>query len=347
VQRTLFGAHRHRYRPESDLAVSKEGGAIEPILFVLIGAGTYVGWNIGANDTANCIVTTLGCGLVSFRTAVILVTIFAILGAVLQGEHVMKTIGTGIVSTELNYRAILVSMICSGFFVTLATFFRIPVSTSQAIVGGVVGIGLATGAQVNYSKFLTIAESWVLCPILVMALSYALSHLMSLILRRLQFGAMLVQNAIGWLAILSACYVAYSMGANNAGNAVGPIANLGIVSPKVLLLIGGVAIAVGAATYGKKVADTVGKGITPLDIPGAFVAQISSAAGMHLFTMLGIPVSTSSAIVGAVVGVGLVKGASAIRRKTIVTIMIGWVATPLMAGLSSFGLYKLIGLIVG
>jgi len=258
----------------------------------------------------------------------------------------MKTIGTGIVSTELNYRAILVSMLCSGFFVTLATFFRIPVSTSQAIVGGVIGIGLAVGAEINYSKVITIAGSWVLCPILVMVLSYLLSHVMGYILRRLQYGAMLVQNAIGWLAIFSACYVAYSMGANNAGNAVGPIANLGIMPTKMLLLIGGISIAIGAATYGRKVAETVGKGITPLDIPGAFVAQISSAFGMHLFSMLGIPVSTSSAIVGAVVGVGLVKGASAIQRKTILTILLGWVFTPLLAGGSSFVLYRLINMLL-
>jgi PiT family inorganic phosphate transporter len=282
--------------------------------------------------------------LISFKNAVILVALFSILGAILQGEHVMKTIGTGIVSAELNHRAILVSMLCSGFFVTLATFFRIPVSTSQAIVGGVIGIGLAVGAEVNYSKIATIAGSWVFCPILVMGLSYVLSHAMGYILRRLQYGAMLVQNAIGWLAIFSACYVAYSMGANNAGNAVGPIANLGIVPTKMLLLIGGVSIAIGAATYGRKVADTVGKGITPLDIPGAFVAQISSAFGMHLFSMLGIPVSTSSAIVGAVVGVGLVKGANAIRRKTIITIVAGWVFTPILTGVSSFVLYRLMNL---
>jgi len=123
------------------------------------------------------------------------------------------------------------------------------------------------------------------------------------------------------MAILSSSYLAYAMGANNAGNAVGPIANLGIVNPTILLSIGGVSIAVGAATYGKKVADTVGKGITPLDIPGALIAQVSSAFGMHLFSIMGIPVSTSSAIVGAVVGVGLVKGARAISKKTASYIM--------------------------
>jgi PiT family inorganic phosphate transporter len=92
------------------------------------------------------------------------------------------------------------------------------------------------------------------------------------------------------------------------------------------------------------VADTVGKGITPLDIPGAFVAQIAAAFGMHLFSIFGIPVSTSSAIVGAVVGVGLVKGARSISQKTIWTILIGWVLTPFLAAFSAYTIYKLLNL---
>jgi PiT family inorganic phosphate transporter len=311
----------------------------------LLGAGAYVGWNIGANDTANCIGTTVGCGLIPFRKAALLVAVFAIVGAMLQGEHVMKTISKGIVNAELDYLAVCVALICSGFFVTLATFYQIPTSTSQAIVGGVVGIGLAVGADVNFDKFILIAESWIICPVLVMILAFSIMHLATFILRKSQSRSLLFQHAFGWLAIASACYVAYSMGANNAGNAVGPIANLNIFPTKLLLFIGGVSIAVGAITFGRKVADTVGKGITPLDIPGAFVAQISSAFGMHLFSLFGIPVSTSSAVVGAVVGVGLVKGARAISKKTIMTILIGWVLTPALAGSLSYLLYKVIKLV--
>jgi PiT family inorganic phosphate transporter len=314
---------------------------------ILLGAGAYVGWNIGANDTANCIGTSVGCGLISFKKAVILVAVFTLLGAMLQGQYVMKTIGKGIVRGDLNYTAIIVALLCSGFFVTLATFYRIPTSTSQAVVGGVFGIGLAVGADVNYSKFIIIVESWLICPVLVMALAFVLSHLLNFIIRRIALSALLIQNAVGWMAILSACYVAYSMGANNAGNAVGPIANLGIVHPKLLLLIGGIAIAVGAITYGKKVAETVGKGITPLDITAAFVAQFSSAFGLHLFSILGIPVSTSSAIVGAVVGVGLVKGAKAISKKTVITILLGWILTPCSAAMSSYALYKALAMLMG
>ena len=312
----------------------------------MLGASAYVGWNIGANDTANCIGTTVGCGLLSFKRAVILVAAFVILGAMLQGHHVMNTIGKGIVKADLNYLAVCVALICSGFFVTLATFYRIPTSTSQAIVGGVVGIGLASGAEIDYSKLILIIESWILCPLLVMGLAFGLMHLIRFVLNRFNTSSLLSQQVLGWMAIMSACYVAYSMGANNAGNAVGPVANLNIFPPRVLLFIGSVSIAVGAFTYGRKVADTVGKGITPLDIPSAFVAQISSAFGMHLFSMLGIPVSTSSAIVGAVVGVGLVKGAKAISKKTILTILIGWVLTPALACLASYGLYVLINTVL-
>jgi PiT family inorganic phosphate transporter len=310
----------------------------------LLAAGSYVGWNIGANDTANCIGTTVGCGLLPFRRAAILVAVFAVLGGLLQGHHVMDTIGKGIVKDELNILAVFVALICSGIFVTLATFYRIPTSTSQSIVGGVMGIGLALDANIDYAKLIRIAESWVICPLLVMVLAFALYHLLTRLLHRIVSRNILVQNAIGWLAILSGCYVAYSMGANNAGNAVGPIANLGIIHPTVLLAIGGVAIAVGAITYGRRVADTVGKGITPLDIPGAFVAQIAAAFGMHLFSIFGIPVSTSSAIVGAVVGVGLVKGARSISQKTIWTILIGWVLTPFLAALSAYTIYNLLNL---
>jgi PiT family inorganic phosphate transporter len=313
------------------------------IPFLLL-AGSYVGWNIGANDTANCIGTTVGCGLLSFRRAAFLVALFSVLGAVLQGQHVMHTIGTGIVKTELDLLAVFVALVCSGIFVTLATFFRIPTSTSQAIVGGAVGVGLAIDAPISYTKFFTIAESWVICPLLVMVLAFGLFHLITRLLRRLLIGNILIQNAMGWLAISSSCYVAYTLGANHAGVAVGLLANLVIINPMVLLIVGGLSIAIGAVTYGKKVTDTVGKGITPLDITGAFVAQISSGFGIHLFSFFGIPISTSSAIVGAVVGVGLVKGARSISQKTIWTIVIGWVMTPTLAAFSAYIIYNLLSM---
>ena len=100
---------------------------MEPVFIFLLLAGLYVGWNIGANDTGNCIGTAVGCGIITFRAAMILVSIFAIAGACLQGHHVMNTIGKGIVTEELPVLAVCVAMLSAGLFVTLATFLRVPV----------------------------------------------------------------------------------------------------------------------------------------------------------------------------------------------------------------------------
>lgn len=308
-------------------------------MVLIIASGCYVGWNIGANDTANCVGTAVGAGLLSFRKAVVLVALFVFLGALLEGDQVMKTIGKGIVKTDLPVAAVVTILLCSGFWVSIATFYRVPVSTSQAIVGGVVGAGLAAGAEVNYGKLLSILQSWLISPLAALVFALVLCHLLNTLLRRIKAEGLLVRNAIGRMTIFSGCYMAYTMGANNVGNAVGPIANLSIFSNMTLLAIGGVAIAIGALTYGKKVSETVGKNITSLDAVGAFSAQAAAAASLHLFTIYGIPVSTSAAIVGAVIGVGLTRGARAVKGGTILTIALGWALTPTLAALTSFLVY--------
>ncbi len=315
------------------------------VLVILVLAGLYVGWNIGANDTANCIGTSVGSGIISFKKAVILVSIFAMAGAMLQGHHVMKTIGKGIITEQLPVMPVCVALFCSGFFVTLATFFKVPVSTSHAMVGGVAGVGLAASADMNFSVIGKIVQCWVYCPLLSLVLSYTLYQLILLIIRRFKLETTGSYRVLSLLVILSACYMAYSMGANNVGNAVGPITNLGKVAigPRILCLLGSAALAVGVMTFGKRVTETVGKSITPLDLPGALAAQIAAAFGIHLFSMLGIPVSTSQAAVGAVIGVGLVRGVRAVSFKQIGLIAVGWVVVPAMGALFSFTILTLLG----
>lgn len=105
-------------------------------------------------------------------------------------------------------------------------------------------------------------------------------------------------------------------------------------------------MAVGVLTFGARVTDTVGKSITPLDYTGALAAQLSAAAGVLVFFMMGIPVSTSQAIVGAVIGVGLTKGASAVSRRAIGTIALGWVVTPTCAALFAALSYRLLAWLI-
>jgi len=92
---------------------------------------------------------------------------------------------------------------------------------------------------------------------------------------------------------------------------------------------------------------TLGRGITRLDVVSAFSAQMAAALAVHFFSILGIPVSTSQSIVGAVIGVGLYHGVRTVELKKIGEIVIGWVVTPTAAGLFSFGLYKVLLAIIG
>ncbi len=312
------------------------------LIFLL--AGFYVGWNIGANDAANCIGTAVGSGILKYRKSIILVAIFAMLGAYLQGHYVMGTIGKGIVATVLPSLAILVALLSAGFFVTLATFFKIPVSTSQAVVGGVLGVGIGAfgfhSEYIQYEMLMKILLTWVLSPVLTMMLSLLLYTGLTYFLRRVK-NVLLWNKILSMATILSACYLAYSLGANNVGNAVGPLLNMFPGRGQELSILGGIALAVGALTFGRRVTETVGKNITPLDITGAFSAQLIGGFGIHLFAMLGIPVSTSQAVVGAIIGVGLARGIKVISTRQIVQIVIGWIAAPTGAVIFSYTVYTL------
>jgi len=334
----------------------------------MILAGFYVGWNIGANDAANCIGTTVGAQIISYRKAVAIMAIFVILGGMLQGHHVMKTVGKGIVISEaqtfeeyngrpptpefyqyfpdnrLPDKAILVALLSAGFFVTLATFFRVPVSTSQAIVGGVAGTGLGiVGMQATYFKvgvLLKIFGAWVISPVLTMILAFLMYLALGRMLRHVS--SVVWSKVLAVAVVISAAYVSYSLGANDVGNAIGPLLSKFPDKGLWLAALGGVAMAVGAITFGARVTDTVGKSITPLDYGGALSAQLSAAFGVHVFSMLGIPVSTSQAVVGGVIGVGLTKGAQAVSGGKIRTIFLGWVITPACAAIFAALVYRLV-----
>jgi phosphate/sulfate permease len=140
------------------------------------------------------------------------------------------------------------------------------------------------------------------------------------------------------LQILSACFVAFAHGANDVANAIGPIGaaidvlKTGSVAleapiPLWLLTLGGVGIVVGLATWGWRVIETIGKKITELTPTRGFAAQFGAATTVVIASKLGLPISTSHVLVGAVLGVGLARGIGAINLQIIRDIMVSWVIT--------------------
>ena len=311
-------------------------------LIVLLLAGTYLGWNVGANDAGNCLGTVVGSGMLSYRRAILIVSIAALAGAALQGHQVMETIGTGIVNEQLPFAGVLVSLLAAGIFVTIATVLGLPVSTGEAIVGAVAGVGWSAGMDVDTGTLLTIAEVWVICPILTGLISFVLYHVLSRVLRRMR-GLIAADRFVHGLLLASSAYVAYTMGASNAGKAVGPIANLDLaINERLLPILGGIALVIGILSFGRRVANTIGGGIVKLDPLTAGCAQTAAAIAIHTFTLAGIPVSTSQAVVGAVIGVGIVKGMRTVRGRRVARISLGWIATPTASALLAFLAYRLV-----
>ena len=142
------------------------------------------------------------------------------------------------------------------------------------------------------------------------------------------------------LIIVSGCYVAYSWGANDVANATGVIVGAGILSPRISVILGGIAIVVGIMTWGYKVIETIGSEITNLLPIMAFSAQLASAINVHIYTVFGIPVSTSHSIVGGIFGVGLVRGVRVLNIRIMREIIICWLATPFISGIISFLVLK-------
>jgi PiT family inorganic phosphate transporter len=312
-------------------------------VILICAGGLYVGANIGANDAANCIGAPVGAGLIRYRTAILIVALFVILGAVLQGGEVTKTLGKGIVTETISTWGVLTAMACAGLFVTIATFKRIPVSTSQAVVGAVAGVGVAADLNVAWAKTLTIFECWVICPIVTAVMTYLLYAGLRRGVRRIGHSHRL-STVLRWAVVAASAYSAYSLGAGHLGMVIGPITALDNqpVDHTVLVLAGTVSIAAGALLFGKGVATTVGGSIVQLDLLGAFSVQAALAFGLHIFAMAGIPVSSSQGVVGALLGIGLYHGVKAVSKRKIAEVVVGWVLTPTLAGAASYGIHRLL-----
>jgi len=317
--------------------------------------GLYLGWGIGANNAANIFSTAVATNVLRFRTAVILIAIFVIIGATVEGPGLFlggstefttdakadeETIATRIDPSTLA----LIATLSAALTITVITYLSIPTSTSQAAIGSFMGIAIATSgfAAVNWPKFLTMLICWLFHPLIGMVLAIILlKGLGYLIHRYLQNN--IIQDRVFKIGFLVfGCYGAYALGANNVVVTTstyyqaGMFGAMGKGAATLAALVGGISIALGALTYGKRVMVTIGKKITPLSPFSALIVVIVHAFTLHFFTQIGIPVSSSHAVVGAVVGVGLMGGSATLNKKTLVRIFCGWIITPLIAAILAY-----------
>lgn len=298
--------------------------------------GLYLGWGIGANDAANTFGPQIGANIVAYRKAVLLAALFAFVGAVVEGPKVFPTLGR---LTSLTLLMSIVAAAAAGLMVNIMTKYGLPISSSHAIFGALVAVGLYEGAGVDASIAIRMSASMLTAPIGAGIFAYLLYQLLGRVAGGRLGNIIVFQRTVRLGAVLVGCYAAYALGANNVGNAVAPFVAVGLLNPSAAAVLGGAAIALGVVTYSRNVIMTVGKEITALDPISALVAAMATALTVHLFTQLRIPVSTSQAIVGAVVGVGLTKGMVAVNRRVLLMIPAGWVLSMVGSGAVAVALF--------
>jgi len=330
------------------------------VFFFFITSGLFLGWSLGANDAANIFGTAVGSKMIRFRTAALVAGIFVIIGATLQGSGTTNTLSQ-LGSVDALPGAFTVAL-SAAIVVFLMTRALLPVSTTQAIVGAIIGWNLFTGHSTDVKILTTILTTWVVSPVIGAIFSAFFYILLRALLKKLQIHLVVLDVYIKWALLIVGAFGAYSLGANNIANVMGVFAgsapnvviDMGIFrldGLQVLFLLGGIAIAVGILTYSKGLMMQVGNGIMALSAEAAIVTVLSQAVVLFVFSStafseflqsLGlppvplVPVSSSQVIVGSIIGIGMIKGVNEIKFKTIKGIAYGWVLTPIAAGLLSF-----------
>ena len=399
--------------------------------------GLYMAANIGANDLANAMGTSVGSGALTLHRAVIISIVANLLGAVLAGGYVTNTISKGMINPDLFAAApdklmlgMFAALVASGIWVHLATVLGMPVSTTHSIVGAVVGFGMVSvgvGA-ISWGKVITIVLSWVVSPLAGAIIAGGIYYLirerilrsdspekqamrwspfligsvlvviiLSLIFKGLKnlhlnlgFGQTLaialpcaalgglvgrlwlkyllrrdeqaedqstpLQAFFAHLQVMTACYVAFAHGANDVANAVGPLAAIFSVVktksvvmqvevPVWMLAIGGIAVGGGLFAFGSKVIQTIGGKITEVTPVRGFCAEFGAATTILVCSRLGLPVSTTHVLVGAVVGVGFMRGMGFLDLRLLRNIGWSWIITLPFTVALAMALYKLLTLL--
>lgn len=293
----------------------------------LLGA-VFLGWSLGANDASNVFGSAVASRMLKFWTAAVLASVFVLLGALLQGQAGIETL-KGL--TQFTLEQAVVSSVAAATTVTIMTILGLPVSTSQAVVGAILGIGILN-QQLNLAGLGKVVACWFGTPVGAMVIAVIIYKVLAVFYNNLKINLFQSDILIRLAMIAAGSYGAYALGANNVANVTAVFVGAGHLSVFSAALIGGLSIGLGILTLSKRVMETVGKKLVRLDPFSALVVLLAQSITVHIYTFIGVPVSTSQAVIGAVLGVGIVKGISTVSGRTLVNIIIAWLLTPAIAG---------------
>ncbi|MGV8079868.1 MAG: anion permease [Syntrophales bacterium] len=306
----------------------------------------------GFHDSANSIATIVSTQVLKPHQAVVWAAFFNFVAVFLFDAQVAKTVGTGIINTSIVNNTLIISALGGAIVWNLLTWwFGLPSSSSHALIGGLIGSGLARGGVdvLVWKGIIKTASFIVFSPVIGLILGLVM---MVVVLNLTRFGSVSTSNMLfRRLQLVSAAIYSISHGMNDAQKTIGIIAlvlfsggYLGSTFhiPFWVIIACYTVIALGTMSGGWRIVKTMGTKITKLQPMGGFCAETAAAVSIIGASLAGIPVSTTHTITGAIMGVGATKRLSAVRWGVAGNIIWAWILTIPISGVLSAGLYLLL-----
>jgi len=311
---------------------------------------------LGGNDAASSCANVVGARVLSIRQSVVLFAIFSTIGALTQGYMNMKTVGTGLVP-HVNLLGAIVVVLTAFTWIMICNSRGLEISVTQTIIGCITGYGIAAFGVggIQWSLIQKVLLSWFASPILAATLAYNFHKAFTKLTERYES----VRRRMPTLLKVALCYSAYAFGSNDIANATGvyvSVAQIALGSlpeGKVMFLLatlGSVGVVIGGFWLGPRVIETVAFKIVKLSVISGTSAEISNALVIHMFVTIpylligyGLPVSSSLANVGALVGAGYASmGSTGINKRTVARLILSWVASVFITALITYTIYSAI-----
>ncbi len=318
----------------------------------LVGVSLAFAWSMGAHYTGAVMGMPFAARAIRLRLALVSLALLTVVGATAASGRVQETVGLHIVNATRVDARMATLMVLGAFALTTGyTYYKVPTSTIQILIFCIIGVGVAAGVPVQWATIARLAVIWVLAPPVACLLGFLFTRLLDIALpadvarlpgdqdqRVLLLPRLLV--AVG----LAASFV---LGANDVSNAVGIWTTVHVADVTVAGLVGGLAMGLGALTWGQRILNRVAFDIVTMDRVMASAAQGVQALVVFVAVTQGLFTSMNQALVGAMAGTGLARGRQTVQRAALVGIVTGWAISPVTGFALCFVLYKAMAATIG
>jgi len=319
--------------------------AFSILLIIIV---VFFAMNMGGSGIAPSFASVCGAGLLSHKKAAALFAVFVVLGALAFGSRVAKTLSSGLLPNEFfTPQVAFMILVSAALALFIANVLKVPQSTSWVTVFAVFGAALHFNS-LNPATTFRMVGMWFVLPLIGFGISFFFFR--SIYPPRLS-NFWFYEKAHSWkkpiqsLALISSCYVAFAIGANNVANAVGPLAGANLISPFLGLLLISPLFGLGGWAIKERTMKTIGKEIVPLGLITSSIVSFITATLLVAASVLGFPQSLVQLNALAIMAVGTIKHEHvlAARQEAVQKTFLVWLIAPLLAGGMSYLLLTVFG----